>query len=65
MSNWQSEYPAEGAWCWVTDGEHVWLAAHYRLSAGGWSNEDTWEDFDGAVTHCMPLEKPEPPREKA
>jgi len=58
---WQSsEYPTDGTWCWVSDGIDVWIAARYHLAAGGWTNQDTWEDFDGAVVSWLPLETPYP-----
>lgn len=40
----------EGCWYWVTDGHFTWIAKRDELSAGGWTNEDTWEDFNGDVT---------------
>lgn len=41
----------EGRWYWVTSGDETWwLAKRDEVSAGGWTNEDTWEDWDGKVT---------------
>jgi hypothetical protein len=39
----------DGAWYWVTNGTDVWPAIAYKPAAGGWANEDTWEDFEGKV----------------
>ena len=56
---WQSEeYPPDGTWCWVTDGVDIWPAERRHSCAGGWGNQDTWEDWGGDVTHWIPLEKP-------
>ena len=54
------EHPPNGVWCWVTDGEGVWIAQRDRHAANGWTNSDTWEDWDGAITHWIPLEQPNP-----
>jgi hypothetical protein len=55
--------PPEGTWCWVSDGDRVLLARPDKLAAGGWTNEDTWEDFTGGVRWWIAITKPEPPRE--
>lgn len=43
----------EGRWYWVEvekDGEpHFFAARHDPKCANGWTNDDTWEDFDGQV----------------
>lgn len=48
----------EGRWYWVTDGASVWPAMRDSQAAGGWTNQDTWEDFDGRVTACRLIEEP-------
>jgi hypothetical protein len=53
--------PAEGVYCWVSDGQNVWIAYHSEWAANGWSNGDTWEDFEGRVTHWMEIVAPEAP----
>lgn len=54
--------PAFETWCWVTDGESVWIAKHAQhIAANGWTNEDTWEDFDKSVIAWIPIETPEIP----
>ncbi len=59
---WQSsKYPPDGTWCWVTAGGSVWAAVRDRHAAGGWTNEDTWEDWEGRVIAWKPLEMPDPP----
>ena len=36
-----------GRWYWITDGSSTWIAKRDTLySAGGWTNDDTWENFD-------------------
>jgi hypothetical protein len=62
-SDWESgQLPASGTWCWVSDGKSVWIAKHDDHDAShGWTNEDCWEDWDGSVTHWIPLEMPVPP----
>lgn len=51
-----------GTWCWVSDGERVWLAKYDPMSAGNWTNEDTWEDFSREVKYFIPLETPQKPQ---
>lgn len=54
--------PPDDTVCWVaTRNENVFSATSSRNCAGGWTNEDTWEDFDGEVTHWMPAIVPAPP----
>ena len=63
MSEWMSgSRPADGTWCWVTDGDVVWLAGSFHSASNGWSNEDTWEDFDSDVIAWIPLYEPKPLR---
>jgi hypothetical protein len=39
-----------GRWHWVSKANGSWHPAlHNPMSAGGWTNEDTWEDFDRAI----------------
>jgi hypothetical protein len=54
--------PEIGAWCWVYTGSGPFPAIYDARSTNGWTNGDTWEDFDHAVTHWMKL--PEPPEVK-
>ena len=36
----------EGEWYWVHLGDGDWFPAKRMFSAcGGWTNDDTWEDF--------------------
>jgi hypothetical protein len=60
-NQWTTTKPMPGTWCWVTDDTHVWLAKYEPASAGGWCNEDTWEDFTRAVSRWIPLLQPDPP----
>ncbi len=54
----------ERTWYWVrvrdSDGEKSWwFPAMAELSAaGGWTNNDTWEDFDSDVIEWIPLNHP-------
>jgi hypothetical protein len=52
------EYPPDGTWCWVTNGKAIWVAHRGERYSGGWSNEDTWEDFDKSVIAWVPLKEP-------
>jgi len=53
----------EGRWYWVSNGEHSWIAKRDNLSVGGWTNEDTWEDFNKKVVKAeiIPLPSWEAP----
>jgi len=51
--------PSNGTWCWVTDGKNIWIAKRSSESAGGWSNDDTWEDFDNEIVAWIVLTEPE------
>lgn len=53
-----AEPPPDGTWCWVYDGE-LFVAVRDHVAAGGWSNSDTWEDFDHAVRWWWPIERPD------
>jgi hypothetical protein len=49
----------DGRWYWVRMGDGDWFPAVYdRQSVGGWSNEDTWEDFHAEVTDWRLIEPP-------
>ena len=52
---------AVGAWYWVSDGETVWPAKYSYIAAGGWTNEDTWEDFNRDVRYFALADAPLPP----
>lgn len=56
--------PEDGTWCWVDwDGPgDPFPAMRQAWAEGGWTNTDTWEDFNREVTHWMPL--PSPPEVK-
>ena len=59
---WQRiEYPPDGTWCWVSNGISVWIGVRDHSAAGGWANQDTWEDFGDSVVGWIPLEKPDLP----
>ena len=52
--------PDDGTWCWVDwDGPgNPFPALRDIGAAGGWTNHDTWEDFDNEVTRWSPLTAP-------
>lgn len=54
-------FPADETWCWLTDGQRIWIGKRDRTCSGGWTNEDTWEDFDGVVKAWFPIEQPDLP----
>lgn len=69
---WTKEIPPDGTWCWVYAGNYVdpltkeesrpvFLAKRDSVRAGGWTNDDTWEDFDQEVQCWIPLKTPDPP----
>lgn len=48
----QSTVLVRGDWYWVShDGATWWPAKHDPSRVGGWSNDDTWEDFEREVKH--------------
>lgn len=58
-----SKSPEDGKDYWVAllgdDGlVHVCEANATRGAFGGWSNQDTWEDFDGAIIAWKKMRKP-------
>jgi len=60
---WQTgERPADGTWCWVTNGKGEWIAKSHHAACGGWTNEDTWEDFSSDIIAWIPI--PLPPEYK-
>ena len=56
-----SEPPPDGTWCWVSAGKNVWIAMRDSERCGGWTNKDTWEDFDEVVRFYIPIAKPTSP----
>jgi hypothetical protein len=50
--------PEDREWCWVYTGSEPFPAIYDARSTNTWTNGDTWEDFDHAVTHWMPLPAP-------
>ena len=50
--------PIDGDWYWVTDMESVWVACASKSAAGGWTNQDTWEDFEKRVVSWVHIKKP-------
>lgn len=59
----QMDKPICGRWYWVRCGETAWFPAKADLmSATGWTNEDTWEDFQGDVSEwqLIPLPATQP-----
>ena len=56
---WQSgQLPPCDMYYWVTDGESSWLAVRREQAAGGWSNDDTWEDWESEVIAWSQIEAP-------
>jgi hypothetical protein len=60
-AGWATSAPVEGEWHWVTDGADVWPAIASKARAGGWTNEDTWEDFSREVVAWRHIPKPPHP----
>jgi hypothetical protein len=51
--------PKPGDWYWVSRDETQWWPALHSVSAvGGWTNLDTWEDFDRSVKFWQPIAPP-------
>ena len=53
--------PPDGTWCWVRlrEGEgRIFPAVASKDAVGGWSNEDTWEDFHDEVEWWRQIPKP-------
>lgn len=54
--------PVEGAWYWVRIGDEWSPAKRSQSAAGGWTNEDTWEDFNDHVEQWAPINPPQAAR---
>ena len=51
--------PVTGKWYWVRRAAGPWFIAMRDPDAlGGWSNADTWEDFDRQVKVWVPIHPP-------
>jgi len=49
----------EGDWYWVRSSSGVWFPAiRDEKAAGGWSNHDTWEDFDSEIIQWIRIKQP-------
>ena len=49
----------QGRWYWVTNDRSTWWPALADAnSAGGWTNSDTWEDFDQKVVSWVLIPLP-------
>lgn len=53
----------EGVWYWVTTGRQVWPAKYDPIACGGWTNEDTWEDYGGRIVAWIKADCPIAPKE--
>jgi hypothetical protein len=54
------EARVEGSWYWVTyDGETWFPAKADKQRVGGWSNDDTWEDFYCKITKWILIPTPD------
>lgn len=51
----------ENEWYWVrVKNDYEWYPAKYsKKAAGGWTNEDTWEDFDNEVVDWIRIPSPQ------
>lgn len=50
----------ENVWYWITFDRKDWFPAmRYEHASGGWSNMDTWEDFDNKVIAWQKITNPE------
>lgn len=58
---WEKSKRIEDEWYWVTNGKDVWVAVSCEGAAGGWSNYDTWEDFNLAVVAWKHIPTPSVP----
>lgn len=49
-------------WYWVTTGDDAewWPAVYDKGAAGGWTNLDTWQDWDKGVTAFVKIMPPSP-----
>jgi hypothetical protein len=49
----------EGEWYWVRRYGGKWFPAmHLPRAAGGWTNEDTWEDFNKEIVDFIHILRP-------
>lgn len=56
---WRTGTPPAGIWCWIASTSGVLGIARADPGAvGGWSNEDTWEDFHHEVRAWWPVASP-------
>ena len=46
-------------WYWVKIRDEWWPAFKDPSAAGGWTNLDTWEDFDREITESIKIPAPE------
>lgn len=66
MNTWVSiaegGYPSQhNVWCWVWDGENVFMAFYEGYSHQHWTNVDVWEDSIYHITHWQQIVMPQPP----
>lgn len=60
---WETKsYPPDGTWCWVSDGQTIWIAMRQAGAGGEWTNDDTWEDWKNEVKYWISLARPDLPR---
>ena len=55
------ERPADGQWCWLISDSIVYglfIAKADCRALGGWTNDDTYEDFSHAVLYWYPITDP-------
>jgi hypothetical protein len=53
--------PMQDRWHWVRNDGGDWFPAVCEVgAAGGWTNQDTWEDWDGNVTEWKLISLPGP-----
>lgn len=56
---WIRHSAVEGEWYWVRENGGKWFIAERNSgAAGGWTNGDTWEDFDGEVVEWIRIDRP-------
>ena len=61
LLGWRMSKPIDGVWYWVTDGKAIYPAMSDKHASGGWSNLDTWEDWDGRVKAWSRIRQPVAP----
>lgn len=49
----------EGRWYWVCCKGEWFPAVYHKTAAGGWTNLDSWEDYDGDVQGFILIPLPE------